>query len=77
MSESNSPTEPKTVLDLSTIETSEVRFVIQELIKNLRGPTGKPSSRERALAVTKLQEAAFWLGESMYGVEGDGWTKQP
>lgn len=34
---------------------------IESLIVDLRGPGGKPSSREVALAVTKLQEARFWL----------------
>jgi len=34
---------------------------IESLVVDLRGPEGKPASREVALAVTKLQEARFWL----------------
>jgi len=34
---------------------------IESLIVDLQGPDGKNPSREVALAVTKLQEARFWL----------------
>ncbi len=37
--------------------------ILAEVIVELRGPDGRASSREKSLAVTKLQEALFWLVE--------------
>lgn len=48
-----------------------VRSLIQDIVRELRGPDGKPSSRETALAITKLQEATFWLAEAAYGEAPD------
>lgn len=53
-----------TYLEITDDPTS-LRSVLEAMIKELRGPDGRPSSRERSLAVTKLQEARFWLGEDM------------
>jgi len=39
----------------------QVARKIESLIVDLQGPDGKNPSREVALAVTKLQEARFWL----------------
>jgi hypothetical protein len=50
-----------------TSDPSDNREIILEIIKQLRGPEGKPASREIAIAVTKLQEANFWLGEALFG----------
>jgi hypothetical protein len=56
----------RTELEINDDPTS-IRSILQEIISQLRGPDGKPKSRAQALAVTKLQEAAFWLGEDMFG----------
>ena len=48
-------------------DPTTLRSILQEIINQLRGPEGKPKSREQALAVTKLQEARYWLGEDMFG----------
>jgi hypothetical protein len=56
----------KTELEI-TSDPNSAREILQEVIKQLRGPDGKPSSRAVALAITKLQEARFWLGEAMFG----------
>lgn len=42
----------------------DVCDAIEELVETLRGKDGKPASRETSLAVTKLQEALFWLIEA-------------
>ncbi len=43
----------------------DVKYVdiLAAVIDHLRGESGKPDSREKSLAVTKLQEAIFWLVE--------------
>lgn len=45
------------------------REIISIIIKALRGgkDDGKPASRQVALAITKLEEARFWLGEAVFG----------
>ena len=50
-----------------TSDPGSARFIIQELVKKLRGPNGRGASREVSLAITKLQEAGYWLGEAMFG----------
>ncbi len=50
-----------------TGSSEDCRFLIQEMVKAMRGADGRASSRAKALAITKLQEAAFWLGEDMFG----------
>lgn len=56
--------EEHTTLEITDDPTS-LRSILEAMIKELRGPDGRPSSRECSLAVTKLQEAQFWLGEDM------------
>lgn len=56
--------EEKTYLEI-TNDPSSARSIVQELIKELRGKDGRAPNRETALAITKLQEAAFWLLEAM------------
>ena len=58
--------EGKTQLEI-TSDPENARTIVLELIKGLRGKDGKPASREVALAVTKLKEVSFWLGEAMFG----------
>ena len=58
--------EEKMYLEI-TSDPSDARSIIQTLVKELRGKDGKPANRETALAITKLQEAAYWLGEAMFG----------
>lgn len=64
--------EGSTEIELETCDLTELRIAIEAMITNLRGPAGKPASRATALAVTKLQEAKFWLGEALFGEEGNG-----
>ena len=56
--------EKMTVLEF-TSDPANSREIVVEVIKALRGPDGKNASRERSLAITKLQEAQFWLLEAM------------
>ena len=59
---------PGTMLPVEiTSDPLTARDVVQEIIKALRGPENKPASRAVALAITKLQEARFWLGEAAFG----------
>jgi hypothetical protein len=53
----------KTVLEF-TSDPENSREIVLEVIKALRGQ--QPGSRERSLAITKLQEAQYWLGEAMF-----------
>jgi hypothetical protein len=46
-----------------TDDPTTLRTILYEMIEALRGKDGRAGSRERALAVTKLQEAMFWLME--------------
>jgi hypothetical protein len=46
-----------------TDDPTTLRTILYEMIEALRGKDGRAGSRERALAVTKLQEAMFWLVE--------------
>lgn len=48
-----------------TDDATTLRVLLQQIINVLRAPDGRPKSRENALAVTKLQEARFWLTEGM------------
>lgn len=56
----------QTMLEISADPLSN-RVILQEMIDKLRGPDGRAASREVALAITKLQEARYWLGESQFG----------
>ena len=58
--------ENKTVLEI-TSDPSDNSEIILQIIKQLRGKDNKPASRAVALAITKLEEARFWLGEAMFG----------
>lgn len=55
-------TTPITITD----DPISLRLILDEIVKQLRGPSGRAASRERSIAVTKLQEARFWLGEDMF-----------
>lgn len=46
-----------------TDDGTVLRTIIREMVKALNGPQGRPSTRQRSLAVTKLEEAYLWLGE--------------
>lgn len=39
--------------------------LINFLITSMRGDNGKPKSREHSLAVTKLEEAGFWIEKAI------------
>jgi len=66
--------EEKKVIEI-TSDPADLRFLVQEMIRALRMSEKTPSSREKALAITKLQEASFWLGEEMFG--GKAWDNAP
>lgn len=55
----------KTVLKITNDPTT-LSTILQEMIDSLRSVDGKAPTREKALAVTKLQEARFWLIEDMF-----------
>lgn len=64
-------TEEKTILEITSDPTT-ARSIIQQLVREFTSTlSGRPASRAIALAVTKLQEANFWLGEEMYGAENN------
>lgn len=58
------PETHQTVLELVD-DSTVLRIVVEDIITILRNKDGRTSSRERALAVVKLQEAAFWLSEDV------------
>lgn len=58
----------KMALEITDDPTS-ARSIIQELIKALSTKEGRGKSRAVSLAITKLQEAKYWLGEAMFGEE--------
>jgi hypothetical protein len=53
-----------TALEVSD-DPTVLRTILHEMVVALRGESGRPASRERSLAVTKLQEAMFWLMQDM------------
>ena len=53
---------PETTTEAPFNDVREDKFLRQELDKNLQLLKALPGSRERALAITKLQEAIMWLG---------------
>jgi hypothetical protein len=46
-----------------TDDNAVLRMIIREMVNVLNGPQGRPNTRQRSLAVTKLEEAYMWLGE--------------
>lgn len=50
-----------------TGDLTDARILVQELVVALRGPDNRGGSRAASLAITKLEEAAFWLGEAAFG----------
>jgi hypothetical protein len=52
-----------------TDDPAVLRAVLAEIIRVLRGPERRPASRAASIAVTKLQEARYWLGDHMMGEE--------
>lgn len=49
-------------IELCIIETKRLRVFIDENIQKVRKSQANRQSRERSLALTKLQEAVMWLG---------------
>ena len=50
------------VVKLETLDWSEVRLVLLVVIDAQKAA---PKTRERALVITKLEEARLWAGEAM------------
>jgi hypothetical protein len=46
------------------LKNVEMKAYLTHVILNIRGKYNRPKSRELALAVTKLQEAIFWIEEA-------------
>ena len=63
-------------IDTQIVETKKLRRDIDVLIQTLKT---MPPSRERALAVTKLQEGVMWLGMDLKRVsdENPGFLSNP
>lgn len=50
-------------LDLESLDWTDVRLVLLIVIKAQKKA---PKNRERALVITKLEEARMWAGEAMF-----------
>ena len=59
----NTETPKEGKLDLESLDWTDVRFILQIMIKTQKDA---PKSRERALVITKLQEARHWADEAMF-----------
>lgn len=57
-----SPESAKARKDAAIVETKSLRVKFDEALQDLRKAELNRRSRERSLAVTKLQEAIMWLG---------------
>lgn len=56
-------------------ETKQLRKDLDELLQKLKpnpAPENHRSSRERSLAVTKIQEAVMWLGMDLRAMREEG-----
>lgn len=57
-------TKPPVLINLC--DNDQILLVaIEEIIKIINTESGRPRNRERALVVTKLEEAALWLAHDM------------
>ena len=61
---------PETTTEAPFNEVREDKFLRQELDKHLQLLKALPGSRERALAITKLQECIMWLGMDLKRLGG-------
>lgn len=57
-----SPESVKARIETNIAETKRMRVSLDEALQNLKSMETRRFSRERSLAVTKLQEAIMWLG---------------
>lgn len=57
------------------VETKEFRVALDVVLQRLKGATRK--SRERSLAVTKLQESIMWLGMDLKDMKDSGLSDAP
>ena len=55
-----------TLSDVSA--TKQLRKELDETLQNLRKESENRSSRERSLAITKIQEAIMWLGMDLKAI---------
>jgi len=60
----NSYSQPVESIPLSD-DCSVVKIHLHECMDALKDDSGRPKSRELALAVTKLQEATMWIDEHL------------
>jgi hypothetical protein len=49
-------------LSLETTDIGQIRYILETVIKANQAPDA-PRSRERALMITKLEEASLWAGQ--------------
>lgn len=61
-------TNPISSKDLNIIETETLRVEFDAALQNLKKAELNRRSRERSIAVTKLQEAIMWLGIDLKGL---------
>jgi hypothetical protein len=69
----NTPTTP--ALTQAEYRDEQVKFnkaMRAELDSTLQKVKGSPSSRERSLVITKIQEAVMWLGMDLKRLNGIG-----
>ncbi|MEO1479682.1 MAG: hypothetical protein AAFV01_14005 [Bacteroidota bacterium] len=64
-------------IDDPTAESRSLRAQIDEALKLLKVPVSGRRSRERSLAITKLQEAIMWLGMDLKAQREEGLNTGP
>lgn len=65
--------EPENIQEVpvSVAETKQLRKELDETLQNLRKAELTRRSRERSLALTKIQEAIMWLGMDLKAINED------
>lgn len=58
-----------TVLEITGDKTT-LKMILHQMIEAMKGPDGRCKSAEMTLAMRKLQEAHFWVGQAQV-VEGE------
>jgi len=53
-------------------ETKQFRVSLDKVLQDIKEPTSDRTSRERSLAITKIQEAIMWLGMDLKAMREEG-----
>lgn len=68
--EQKAPPVDLTSKEISIIATKNIRVKLDGVLQELKGHESTRKSRERSLAVTKIQEAIMWLGMDLKEIGG-------